>query len=125
MQVNEKIQACYKASKNYPELAKALCDIGVESYTVDVATGTLLYRFAGGEQVIHSNAALRQINPGFDLEMTKRSIKANQQGKTTYPQFMEDITVAGVRFYEATLLGSRKRVTYVGSGGQYEELIPI
>jgi hypothetical protein len=37
---------------------------------------------------------------------------------------MNEIAEAGVRFYEATLSGQRKRVTYIGSGGSYEEMIP-
>lgn len=123
MQLEEKIQTCYRNSKNYPELAKALSGIGVQSYTVDVATGILLYRFPDGTHVIHAANNARHISEKFDLERTKQAIKANQKGETNYPQFMDDVAAAGVRFYEATLNGDRKRVTYLGLGGRYEELI--
>ena len=37
---------------------------------------------------------------------------------------MNEIAEAGVLFYEATLNGQNKRVTYIGIGGSYEEQIP-
>ena len=37
---------------------------------------------------------------------------------------MDAIAKSGVRFYEATLIGT-KRVTYIGTGGYYEEEIPV
>ena len=37
---------------------------------------------------------------------------------------MDAIAKSGVRFYEATLQGT-KRVTYIGTGGYYEEEIPV
>jgi len=42
-----------------------------------------------------------------------------------YPEFMERIARSGVYFYEATLNGENKRVTYIGKGGAYEEHIPL
>jgi len=124
MELHEQIKESYKTSKNYPELVKALIAIGVQSYTVDVYTGTILYRFAEGVNVLHAEQASRKIEELFNEELTVRAIRENQQGKTTFPEFMENIAGAGVRFYEATLTGTKKRVTYIGSGGNYEELIP-
>jgi uncharacterized protein YbcV (DUF1398 family) len=119
------IKACYQAAKNYPDLAKRLNEIGVESYTVDTASGTILYRFAGGEHVLHPGSnAIRIINEHFSEPKTIQAVRSNQHGKTDYPGFMNEIAEAGVRFYEATLSGQRKRVTYIGSGGFYEEMIP-
>jgi uncharacterized protein YbcV (DUF1398 family) len=125
MELQEQIQACYKASKNYPELVRALINTGVLSYTVDTATTSILYRFAGGVTVLHAGEAVRAINETFSGEQTVDAIRTNQQGKSTYPEFMTAIAKAGVRFYEATLEGERKRVDYIGTGGHYEELIPV
>jgi uncharacterized protein YbcV (DUF1398 family) len=126
MENNEKIKACYKAATNYPDLAKRLSEAGVESYTVDTASNTILYRFAQGVNELQegSNSTARTIADKFDAQKTVEAIRNNQQGKTDYPTFMNDIAAAGVRFYEATLNGLNKRVTYIGKGGSYEEAIP-
>lgn len=125
MEKQLQIKQAYNGIKSYPELVKNLLSIGVLSYTVDTATGAILYRFFGGEIHLHPGEAGRTINPKFSNEDTVKAIRKNQQGKSTYPEFMDDIASAGVRFYEATLEGNRKRVTYIGTGGSYEELIPL
>jgi uncharacterized protein YbcV (DUF1398 family) len=122
----ELIKEAYKTSTSYPELVKKLTEKGIISYTVDVATGTILYRMDKGEHVLqHGTTPLRVISVSFNEEGTIKAIRDNQQGKTDYPAFMDAIAAAGVRFYEATLSGSKKRVTYIGTGGHYEELIPV
>jgi uncharacterized protein YbcV (DUF1398 family) len=121
----EIINEAYKTSKSYPELAKKLTEKGIRSYTVDTATSTILYRMDNGENVLNQGeGAIRNIATTFNEQGTIQAVRDSQQGKINYPQFMDAIAAAGVRFYEATLAGSRKRVTYIGTGGQYEELIP-
>jgi uncharacterized protein YbcV (DUF1398 family) len=73
---------------------------------------------------LHESGSSREISSSFNRQAVIQAIRDNQQGKTDYPSFLNDIAKAGVRFYEATLEGSRKRVTYIGTGGSYEELIP-
>lgn len=125
MELQEKIKACYNTASNYPDLAKRLSQIGIESYTVDTASGIILYRFEAGENVLHQgNLSARIIKENFDEQKTIQAVRNNQQGKTDYPGFMNEIAEAGVLFYEATLNGLNKRVTYIGIGGFYEELIP-
>ena|ERR1700744_4023228 len=124
--MEEKIKQIYASSKSYPELVGKLIEIGVQSYTVDTATSIILYRFANGENLLQSHSEMnRTISRAFSQEETIQAIRSNQQGKTDYPTFMNDIAQAGVRFYEATLTGNKKRVTYIGSGGFYEEQIPL
>lgn len=123
-QYEKAIADCYAAAKNYPDLAKRLSQIGVLSYTVDTASTTILYRFGNGENALHEgHADLRLINENFDEQKTITAIRNNQQGKTDYEGFMNEIAAAGVRFYEATLNGPNKRVTYIGVKGLYEEPI--
>lgn len=125
MTKNDQIKQCYSEASNYPDLAKRLNQIGVVSYTVDTASSAILYRFAEGENILHEgNENPRAIATAFDKQKTYDAIKANQQGKSDYPEFMKQIADAGVRFYEATLTGDNKRVTYIGIGGFYEEEIP-
>jgi len=124
--MQEKIKQVYASSKTYPELVGKLITLGVQSYTVDTATSTILYRFANGENLIQSHGTEnRNITTSFNNEETIQAIRSNQQGKTDYPTFMNDLAKAGVRFYEATLTGNKKRVTYIGTGGFYEEIIPL
>lgn len=120
---HDQISACYQAASNYPDLARRLAAIGVESYTVDTASGAIFYRFSQGRTVLHPGTENRTIQPNFDEQQTIAAIRNNQQGKTDYLGFMNEIAAAGCRFYEATL-HANKRVTYIGVGGFYEEVIP-
>lgn len=125
MDLSEKIKDCYKSASGYPDLAKRLYQTGVESYTVDVSSSTILYRFSEGRNILHpGNITARLIAETFIEQKTIQAIRDNQQKKTDYPTFMNEIAEAGVRFYEATLTGSNKRVTYIGTAGFYEEMIP-
>ncbi len=121
-----KINEAYKTATSYPNLVSKLIELGIVSYSVDVATKIILYRLADGENVIHQkeNSPIT-IADKFDETLTVKAIRDNQQGKSDYADFMNDIANAGVRFYEATLNGANKRVTYIGSGGLYEEKIPL
>lgn len=126
MDKHQQIQEVYKGATSYPHLVQGLIGLGMESYTVDTATGIILYRFAGGNNLLHPSAIdPRSIAPVFNEQKTIQAIRDNQQKKTDYPGFMNDIAAAGVRFYEATLTGDNKRVTYIGTGGSYEEAIPV
>lgn len=124
MDVNEQIEEAYKSAKNYPDMVGRLISAGINSYTVDTNTGTILYRLNEGKHVLHSGTFNRDISAVFNESETIKAIRDNQQGKTDYPGFMNAIAKAGVRFYEATLEGDDKRVTYVGANGYYEERIP-
>lgn len=122
----DKILEVYQASKNYPEIVLKFISLGIESYTVETATGTVTYRRTNGETIFHTGKQiLRTVHEKFDAELVKNAIIDNQQGKSDYPAFMNSIADAGVRFYEATLSGNNKRVTYVGLDGSHEERIPI
>lgn len=126
MELSEKINAVYQTSKSYPETAKALITLGIKTYTVDVASSTILYRLNEGEQVLHfGTGSVRKVNEVFSREDTIQAVKDTQKGRLTYPEFMDAIAKSGVRFYEATLEGKHKRVTYIGSNGLYEETIPF
>ncbi|MFC7772507.1 DUF1398 family protein [Flavobacterium sp. GCM10027622] len=125
MDRNEQIKNCYKEADSYPDLALRLNRIGVNSYTVDTATGSILYRFADGETNLHQeNIPTRSIVSLFSEALTIQAIRDNQQGKSDYPGFMDAIAAAGVYFYEATLHGTNRRVTYIGKNGHYAESIP-
>ncbi|UPT66732.1 MAG: DUF1398 domain-containing protein [Sphingobacteriales bacterium JAD_PAG50586_3] len=119
------LQEIGRTAKSYAELAQGMINIGIQSYTVDVATGTTLYRLADGEFALkEGHGEALAIGGAFNNDATLQAVKDTQAGKTTYPEFMDAIAAAGVRFYEATLQG-KPRVTYIGTGGYYEEEIPL
>ena len=125
MDMHDQIEQAYMKARNYPDLVKRLIDLGIRSYTVETSTGTILYRRANGEHILHPGPYLpREVSATFSKEATIEAIRDNQEGRTDYPGFMNAIGKAGVKFYEATLEGD-KRVTYIGSGGYYEEKIPV
>ncbi|HWJ91477.1 MAG TPA: DUF1398 family protein, partial [Flavisolibacter sp.] len=106
MDIQKSIHEAYGASKSYPELVKKLIDIGVQSYTVEVASSTILYRLKDGENILHTEVHTpREIAATFNEQQTVQAIRDNQAGKTDYPGFMDAIAKAGVRLYEATLNG--------------------
>jgi len=122
----ENIQQAFANATSYPQLAQNLINIGVSGYFVDVSSGIISYNTQAGNRIIHAHAnSILVINDEFSEAKTIEVIRENQQGKTTYPQFMQGIANAGVRFYEAVLEGENKRCIYVGIGGSYEEKIPL
>ena len=118
------LQEVGRIAKSYPELVEGMVNLGIQSYTVDVATGTTIYRIADGEFAIKEGNAERAIASAFDNDATVQAIKDSQAGKINYTEFMDAIAASGVRFYESTLIG-KPRATYIGAGGYYEEEIPL
>ena len=125
MLTQPQIHQAYSAAANYPDLVKKLIAAGVTSYTVDTATGSIIYRGVKGNHLIHKGADRLEVTKDFKQEAVIAAIRDNQQGKTDYPGFMKAIANAGVQLYEATLEGENKRVTYIGFGTYYEERIPV
>lgn len=61
--------------------------------------------------------------PDFDEEALIEAIRADQKGKSTYPEFLQAAWQAGVIGYDADFMG--RKVTYFGSNGEsYEEEYP-
>lgn len=120
------INNAYVVATSYPEIVRNLFALGVESYTVDAATDVTIFRIAGGETVTrYSNDEFRVPAKDFDATEVKNAIVAKQTGESDYHGFMDHIARAGVRLYEATLIGDNKRVEYFGIGDSHVEAISI
>lgn len=119
----ESIRQCALRARNYPELALALRQIGMHSYTVDVASHATLYRSLEGEIVQLPGQPGAAVTAPFNAEAVLAAIGRNQRGESDYPGFMQDIHAAGVKRYEAQLTGPKPRCIYFGSEGQMEEPI--
>ncbi len=118
------ILIAYQSATNYPDLVAKLIHLGIQSYTVDVVTETVLYRLADGENIMHNGNSMRDVEVSYNEKNTIQAIRNTQEGKSNYTTFLDQIAKAGIRFYEATLIGNKKRVTYIASGGFYQEMIP-
>lgn len=119
------IQAVSQTATSYADLAKKLADIGIQSYTVDVSTDVICYRLAEGELLLkYSDHSPRAITSSFNKTKVIEAIEASVAKKITYPEFMQRIAQAGIYFYEATLIGTNKRVTYIGISESHIEQIP-
>jgi uncharacterized protein YbcV (DUF1398 family) len=126
MNLLNRIKEAQKSATSYPDLIKKFIAIDVQSYTVDVATEIILYRFNNGiHEILQRENIPCSIAEKFNGELVVKAIRDNQAGKSDYPTFMKSIAAAGVYFYEATLTGDNKRVTYIGIGDSYEETIPL
>jgi uncharacterized protein YbcV (DUF1398 family) len=124
MDTMQRIRNAYKMARDYPSLMSMLIDIGVASYTVDVATSTVLYRMPEGENIIHvSDVVPREIARSFNKKQVTQAIKDKREDKIDYPVFMNELAKSGVRFYEATLNGTSKKVTYIGPDDHFEEKV--
>ncbi len=127
MSLSIQIQKASENAENFVELVKRLISLGITSYTVDVKTGLICYRYGMGLVTITHpcSKTVLDISEAFNGKLVKEAIKNNQQGKSDYTAFMKEIAAAGVYFYEVVLTGNSKRVIYIGIYGYLEEPIPI
>jgi uncharacterized protein YbcV (DUF1398 family) len=122
----EKVLDALKASNGYPDYAKELVEIGIESYTVDVSSEITLYRFVNeGQAIKFSDSLPCTVALSFNKEKTSIQLRDIQQGKTDYTTFLNEIAKSGVRFYEAALVANLERLTYICSNSSYEEEIRV
>ena len=99
MQILEQIEHATKNAGSYPDLVNNFIALGIQSYTVEVSSENILYRFGKGENALRQNEnSPKTIAGKFDQALTIQAIRDNQQGKTDYPGFINDIAKAGVRF---------------------------
>ncbi|MEK7854701.1 MAG: DUF1398 family protein [Acidobacteriota bacterium] len=122
----DQINEAYSGATSYPDIVRNLIAIGVESYTVDAATDVTVFRLPEGKTIARfTGKEFRSPAASFDAAEVKNAIAINQKGQSDFPQFMDHIARAGVRFYEATLNGVNKRVEYFGIGASHTEAIQL
>ncbi|MBK7934580.1 MAG: DUF1398 family protein [Acidobacteria bacterium] len=122
----DQINNAYVGATSYPDIIRSLISLGVASYTAEAATDVTVFRLAGGITVVrYSNSESRVPTRDLDAAEVKNAILANQQGRSDFKGFMDQIARAGVRFYEATLIGDNRRVEYFGIGDSHVEAISI
>jgi uncharacterized protein YbcV (DUF1398 family) len=99
----------------FPYLAEALHQAGIRTVHCDVASRTTTYRASGGAVVDQQTPlidGLTDVAP-FDRDALIAAIRRDQQGASTYDEFMAAIWNAGVITYDIDLDG--RTCTYAGN----------
>ena len=121
MTPKETILKALNSASDYSGIVASLIEVGVQSYTVDVATGTMLYRLSDENVVLYGKVSPRSISLQFSSRLIKKAIEDSKLGLIDYSTFLDDIAKAGVLFYEVKLNGNNKKATYIGIGDAYEQ----
>jgi uncharacterized protein YbcV (DUF1398 family) len=126
MKVIEEILAETQAGQLiFPEVVRRLLEVGVESYFVDLATGTDTFYLSDGKtQVERMTLPLLPVAEEFSAAELIAAIRGAQADTIRYPEFRKRSAAAGVIAYWAFLTG--KKVVYFGRKGEFhvEEFPP-
>ena len=118
----EVIHACVKGSADgtlkFPEVVKKLMDIGVERYTADLVRLEDTFYSRKDESVNEKIpvTALPKVAQHFSAEGVQNAIRASQQGKIDYKEFLRLVMNAGTASYVVYLDG--RQAIYYGRKGE-------
>lgn len=105
-------------SMSFPQVVTSLMEMGLESYLVDMVRWRKIFYMPSGETyeeaIPHDSMTIAN---DFQPEMVKAAIRASQEKKVTYLEFMDRIAKAGVTNYTVYLTG--RRAVYVGRTGEH------
>jgi uncharacterized protein YbcV (DUF1398 family) len=101
----------------FPEVVRRLTEVGVESYFVDLATGTeTLYTIDGQSHTAKMTLPLHPIAEDYSPSGIVAAIRGAQADTIRYPEFVKRSAAAGIVAYWAFLTG--KKVIYFGRKGE-------
>jgi uncharacterized protein YbcV (DUF1398 family) len=101
----------------FPEVVRRLAEVGVESYFVDLATGTeTLYITDGQSHIAKMTLPLGPIAENYSASGIVEAIRGAQADTIRYPEFVKRSAAAGIIAYWAFLTG--KKVIYFGRKGE-------
>lgn len=109
----------------FPYMAEALRSAGVDRYLFDVPSATAVYLTATGDVLVPGHLLRDEttVVPPFDADALVSAIRTDQEGRSTFPEFVEASFRAGVVRYEVDLHARECR--YVGTRGEsYVEPYP-
>jgi uncharacterized protein YbcV (DUF1398 family) len=102
----------------FPEVARRLLEVGVESYFCDLATGAeTFYMTDGRTHVEKMILPLSPVAEEFSSTGLTAAIRGAQTDQIRYPEFMRRSAAAGVIAYWAFLTG--RKVIYFGREGEF------
>jgi uncharacterized protein YbcV (DUF1398 family) len=128
----EKLQSAqHKAIQNkpkvggFPYLAETLRLVGVKSNVWTLPACQSIYYMEDGIIVQQGTPLINNIEevPSYDQESLIKAIRIDQAGKSTFPEFLQNIWKAGVIWYKVDF--EFRTVTYGGAQGEtYIETYP-
>ena len=96
----------------FPDVVKALMEVGVERYHADLVTASKTYYMPDGSFEVTPSHPTAKAAPQFDARGVEAAVRAIQRGDIRYLEFCERIAAAGCVGYFVSLAG--KRATYYG-----------
>lgn len=109
----------------FPVLAEVLRRAGVQMNRWSLPSCQSLFLMEGGSVVQQGPPLISGMCevPKFDREALIKAIRTDQEGQSSFPQFLESAWKAGVTGYDADYV--RRQVTYYGANGEnYVEKYP-
>ena len=102
----------------FPVLAEVLRQAGVQMNRWSLPSGQSVYVMKEGAVVQQGTPLVLGLNeiPKFDREALITALRKDQEGKSTFPEFLQSAWRAGVVGYDVDFIG--RKVTYYGVGGE-------
>jgi uncharacterized protein YbcV (DUF1398 family) len=109
----------------FPVLAEVLRQAGVQMNRWSLPSCQSVFLMKEGSVVQQGTPLVTGIHeiPKFDGDALFKAIRSDQQGLTTFPEFLEATWKAGVIGYDADFVG-RKVIYYGAAGESYMEQYP-
>lgn len=115
--IDEVLEETQAGKLIFPEVVRRLLQAGVESYFVDLASGSETFYMCDGQTHIKRMILpLLPITDEFSESGVIDAIRAAQADTIRYPEFLKRSAVAGVIAYWAFLAG--EKVIYFGRKGE-------
>lgn len=102
----------------FPVLAEVLRRAGVQMNRWSLPSCQSIYAMEGGAVVQQGTPLITGIHeiPKFDREALIEALRTDQEGRSTFPEFLQASWNAGVVGYDADFI--RRKVTYYGAAGE-------
>lgn len=121
--VHEMTRASNEERITFPEVVKALMEVGVERYHADLIIGNKTYYMPDGSFEVVPSHKTRPAAETFSAESVQSALRAIQRKETGYREFCERIAAAGCVGYFVSLAGWRA-VYYGRTIDTYVEWFP-
>ncbi len=108
---------------SFPNLVKALMEVGVERYLADLIGGNRTFYMPDGEIEVVRGHKSRAPAQTFSAEGVEKALRTIQRGEIGYREFCERIAAAGCVGYIVSLAG-RRALYYGRTNDSYVEWFP-
>lgn len=102
----------------FPVLAEVLRQAGVQMNRWSLPACQSVYLLKDGAVVQQGTPLTTGVHeiPAFNQEALIKALRADQEGKSTFPEFLQGAWAAGVVGYDVDFSG--RKVTYYGANGE-------